>query len=283
MKKKLYVLLLLVAAACQRQPTVLPPPLPTPESVHLSLGNPTDAKADTSRLEDYLMLKDQYALSYNRSKGQANWVAWELSTDWLGDIDRSDDFRPDPALPANWYKVVPSDYTNSGFDRGHLCPSADRTRTKADNSATFLMSNMTPQAPQLNREPWARFEDYCRTLATKGYRLYIVAGQYGTGGEGSAGFASTAKSGVMVPARNYKVIVAIPSGGMAKDVTGQTPMIALDFPNVAKTVDNKSWGTFVTTAADIEKAAGVQLFTNLPEKVRAELLRQRFDPTGTPL
>lgn len=178
---------------------------------------------------------------------------------------------------------MPSDYTNSGFDRGHLCPSADRTRTKADNSATFLMSNMTPQSPQLNREPWARFEDYCRTLATKGYRLYIVAGQYGTGGEGSTGFASTAKNGVVVPARSYKVIVAIPSGGMAKNVTGQTPVIALDFPNVAKTVDNKSWGTFVTTAADVEKAAGVQLFTNLPEKVRAELLQQRFDPTGTPL
>lgn len=201
------------------------------------------------------MLKDQYALSYNRSKGQANWVAWELTRDWLGDIDRGDDFRPDPALPTDWYHVTPSDYTNSGFDRGHLCPSADRTKTTVDNSATFLMTKMTPQAPQLNREPWARFEDYCRTLARKNYRLFIIAGTYGSGGSGSKGSMTVIKNGVQVHARNYKVVVAIPSMGTLKDVNEKTPVIALDFPNVAASVDNKSWGTFVTTARQIEKVA----------------------------
>ncbi len=145
------------------------------------------------------------------------------------------------------------------------------------------MTNMVPQAPQLNREPWARFEDYCRTLARKGYRLYIVAGVYGSGGEGSNGPMDSIKGKISVPARNYKVIVAIPKGGKAGDVTAATPVIALDFPNVVSLVDNKSWGNFVTTARQIEKAAGVTLFTNLPETVRAGLLDQRFDPMGAPL
>ncbi len=66
-------------------------------------------------------------------------------------------------------------------------------------------------------------------------------------------------------------------------MSAATPVIALDFPNVVSLVDNRSWSGFVTTARDIEKAAGVTLFTNLPEKVRAALLDQRFDPMGVPL
>ena len=285
MKKSYLSLLLLLAVGCCRQPATGPAPasLPVPLSVHLSLGNPTNARTDAATPDNYLMVKEQYALSYNKSKGEPVWVSWELSNDWLGDIDRGDDFRVDPDLPADWYRVTPGDYTNSGFDRGHMCPSADRTATAADNSSTFLMTNMVPQAPQLNREPWARFEDYCRTLARKGYRLYIVAGIYGSGGEGSKGPLTSIFGKVSVPARNYKVIVAVPNGGTAGDVTASTPVIALDFPNVVSLVDNKSWGAFVTTARQIEKAAGVTLFTGLPEKVRAGLLDQRFDPMGPPL
>lgn len=282
MRRHLSVLVLLwLTLACARQPPV--GPILAAESIHLTLGNPTGARPDTATPDNYLLVKDQYALSYNKARGTANWASWELSQDWLGETDRRDDFRPDTALVAGWYRVVPSDYTNSGFDRGHLCPSADRTRTATDNSATFLMSNMIPQAPQLNREPWARFEDYCRELAKKGYRLYIVAGVYGRGGEGSNGLATSLKNGVHVPARNYKVVVAIPNGGRAGDVTWATPVIALDFPNVVSLVDNKSWGGFVTTARAIEKSAGVTLFANLPEKVRAGMLDQRFDPMGPPL
>ena len=44
-------------------------------------------------------------------------------------------------LPDDWYLVTPSSYTGSGFDRGNNVPSADRTRTEADNSAMFLMIN----------------------------------------------------------------------------------------------------------------------------------------------
>jgi hypothetical protein len=58
------------------------------------------------------------------------------------------------------YRVRPTDYAGAGFDRGHLCPSADRTSSAADNSATFLMSNMIPQAPNLNRNTWENLESY---------------------------------------------------------------------------------------------------------------------------
>ena len=274
------LLLVFMLAGCARRMVA---PLPVAESVHVSLGNPTAAKADTADGDNYLILRKQYVLSYNRSLGHANWVSWEMSADWLGNADRRDDFRPDPNLPSGWYRVRPDDYTGSGFDRGHLCPSASRSASEMDNSSTFVMTNMVPQAPQLNREAWARLEDYCRSLATKGYRLFIVAGAYGTGGKGSKGYATSLNGRVHVPAHNYKVIVAVENSGSASQVDGETPVIAVDFPNDAGLVDNKSWSSFVTTPADIERTAGLTFFTYLPEEVGNKLREVRFDPTTTTL
>ncbi|GAB3164326.1 DNA/RNA non-specific endonuclease [Telluribacter humicola] len=279
MKKLLALALLSWAAVGCRTLAVLP----EAKSVHLSMGNPSDARADTNQANNYLMLKNQYALSYNRAKGHANWVAWELSPEWLGGSDRQDNFRPDPELPAGWYKVVPSDYTNTGFDRGHLCPSADRTSSDANNVATFLMTNIIPQAPELNREAWARLEDYCRTLVQNGSRLFIVAGTYGTGGEGSKGNQTSLKDRIQVPARNWKVIVVLPQGATREQITVETPVIAVDFPNRTSQVDNQSWQSFITTPGAIEQAAGVRFFSYLPARVRDALRQSRFNPDTSPL
>lgn len=85
--------------------------------------------------------------------GTPNWVAWHLQSEDMGSAPRQDDFRSDNTLPSAWYRVVSTSYSGSGFDRGHNCPSADRTSTIAANSSTFYMTNMIPQAPTLNQVP----------------------------------------------------------------------------------------------------------------------------------
>ena len=75
----------------------------------------------------------------------------------MGAGDRQDNFRPDDGLPAAWYKIRPNDYAGSGYNRGHIAPSADRTRNEADNHTTFLTSNMMPQVHELNRPAWRDF------------------------------------------------------------------------------------------------------------------------------
>ncbi|HEX8354837.1 MAG TPA: DNA/RNA non-specific endonuclease, partial [Pyrinomonadaceae bacterium] len=167
--------------------TVNPYAAPPPVSVHLTMGNPSNAVADVNQPTNYLLDKPQYAVSYHRDKGRPNWVSWHLGSTWLGSAPRQDDFRADAGLPAGWYQVQASDYTGSGFDRGHHCPSADRTATVADNSSTFLMTNMMPQSPDNNQGPWAALETYCRTLVTLGNELYVVMGGSGSGGTGSNG------------------------------------------------------------------------------------------------
>ena len=151
-------------------PTPTPTPPPT-TSEHLTMGNPSNAVTNVLVPFNYLMEKPQYSMSYNRDRGESNWVSWHLSTSWLGSAPRQDDFRADTTLPAGWYQVQGTDYSGSGFDRGHMCPSADRTSTVANNSATFLMTNMVPQLPANNQGVWADLESYCRTLVSQGNEI----------------------------------------------------------------------------------------------------------------
>lgn len=238
---------------------------------NLALGNPSGAVASTLSPTNYLLAKDQYTLSYNRDQGKPNWVSWHLSSAWLGSAPRQDDFRADVNLPSGWYQVKATDYSGSGFDRGHNCPSADRTSTVADNSATFLMSNMMPQAPQNNQQTWANLENYARSLVDAGNELYIVCGSYGKGGTGSAGYETTIAGGkVTVPARCWKVLVVLPIGSNdISRITSSTRVIAVNTPNDNSL--NSSWGSYRTTVDAIEDATGYDLLSALPSSVQSAL------------
>jgi len=246
---------------------------------HLYLGNPTNATANQSDSANYLMNKPQYALSYNSAKRHANWVSWELTQSWLGLAESQDDFRPDSALPNGWYKTVPEDYTNSGFNRGHLCPSADRTNTNEDNSSTFLMTNIIPQAPDLNRESWAYLEEYCRSIVKTGYKAFVIAGAIGSGGTGSNGNATTVKNQVNVPAKVYKIIVFYPEAG---SVNTNSTVIAVNFPNTNADTKATSWLKYITTPAEIETLSQTSLFCSLPVATQNALKNQKYDISTSP-
>jgi endonuclease G len=250
---------------------------PVDPARHLVMGNPSNATADINFPNNYLMSKTQYVMSYNKSRGNPNWVAWHLDTSWLGQTDRQDDFRPDDTLPADWFHAQSNSYSGSGFDRGHHCPSGDRTLTVADNSATFLMTNMMPQAPDNNQGPWEVLETYSRTLAQAGNEMYIYAGGAGQGGTGSNGFATTTAGGnVVVPAWTWKVIVVIPNGNNDADrVAKNTRIIAVIMPN-AQGIRTTNWGTFRTNVREVEKLTGLNFFTNIRPQIRY-LLKNKID------
>lgn len=151
-----------VMFACKKEaaPDIIPPPPPAPsvtptlqENDHILLGNPTGAVADPLNMTNYLANRVYYKLGYNSQRSIATWVSWHYQSEDLGSTPRQDNFRPDN-LPSSFYPVTTSSYTGSGFDRGHNCPSGDRTSSYEANSSTFLMTNIIPQAPNLNQGPW---------------------------------------------------------------------------------------------------------------------------------
>jgi endonuclease G, mitochondrial len=244
-------------------------------SVHLTMGNPSGANTSYSNL---LLNKSQYAVSYNCYRGTPNWVSWQLNTSWLGSAPRQDDFRADTTLTSGCYRVSSSDYTGSGFDRGHMAPSADRTNTVANNSATFLMTNIIPQAPDNNQGVWANLESYSRSLVTgQNKELYIISGSYGSGGTGSNGTKTTIANGnVTVPARTWKVIVVLDRlNNGASSVTNNTRVIAVDIPNT-QGVRNADWRNYRVSVDYIEGQTGYNLLSSVSSSVQS-VIETRVD------
>jgi endonuclease G len=268
--------------------TPSPLPSPSPKTIpngsttatrddNLTLGNPSNAATNTSYSDNYLMVKNAYTLSYNKNKGIANWVSWHLSTAWKGETDRQNDFRPDPSLPQNWYQVTPRDYASTGFDRGHLCPSDDRDGGLEDNKETFLMTNMTPQAPENNRGIWKALEDYGRTLTQQGNEVYIIAGTIGEGGTGTNGFAKRIgkNDNITVPASLWKIIVVLPIGQNDElRINENTRIIAVNIPNQNGLVG--SWKQYRTSVAELEKLTGYNFLSTISPEIQA-IIEARVD------
>jgi endonuclease G len=230
------------------------------------MGNPSNA--GTSSIENFLLDRKYFSLSYSATRNIPNWVSWHIDLNDIGSTDRQNNFHSDTELPHSWYKVNESSYTGSGFDRGHNCPSADRTKSTTANSTTFLMTNMIPQAPNHNRKTWAKLEDYIRELVKSGNEAYIIMGNYGKGGTGSKGYASSISSNrITVPARIWKVILLLPEGtNDLNRINGKTRVIAVDTPNI-NSIDN-NWKLYRTSVDAIEKATGYDLFSNIPESIQ---------------
>lgn len=236
---------------------------------NMALGNPSNAITLTSTPNNYLITRAQYTLSYNNSRGSANWVSWHLSTAWKGDAPRSTTFTSDTTLPTGFIRAASSWYTNTGFDRGHLCPSDDRDSSTEDNQATFILTNVVPQAPVNNQQTWRALEDYSRTLITSGNELYIVAGASGVGGTGSLGSANSIHSGdVTVGSFMWKIIVVLPVGSNdVSRVTTSTRVIAVKMPNV-QTVNEQPWQNYRVSVDEIESLTGFDFLSNVPSSVQ---------------
>jgi DNA/RNA endonuclease G (NUC1)/fibronectin type 3 domain-containing protein len=245
---------------------------PYPADVHLTMGNPSNATASLSNPNNYLMEKAEMAISYNRDLGRPNWVSWHLSDEWTGSLARVDTFRPDPAVPPDWYRVLASDFFASGFDRGHMCPNADRDKETSIpiNQATFLMSNMVAQSPDNNQGPWAALESYLRSLLPAD-EIYIVSGPAGSGGSGSNGGTTTtlANGHVTVPASTWKCALVLPkaSGDDLARVTASTRTVCVIMPNI-QGIRNDDWHLYLKSVDQVETLSGFDLFSNVPPAIQ---------------
>ena len=249
----------------------------TGENTSLYLGNPSGAKSEHSYENNYLIEKNTYALSYNAEKHIPNWVAWHLCKADLGNVKRSPTFTEETRLPFGWYRVQRADFqfTIYGFERGHLCPSADRTSSVQDNSTTFTMSNVVPQSPKNNSTVWNDLEQYCRRLAAKGNELYIIAGTLGEGGKTKHGTFNSipVQSGltsITVPEYLWKVVISIPEGtnDIAR-ITEKSKVIAILSPNTNDCLP--TWRDYSVSIDYLEELTGLDFFDLLPYEIENAL------------
>ena len=110
---------------------------------------------------------------YSSSLGLPVYIAWDVTRDDIGTVKRepSMSFRVDPRLGPD--AVRSTDYSRSGYHRGHMVPAADRSSSLAAMKETFIMSNVCPQLPALNTGAWKRMENYERVCALRLGRVHI--------------------------------------------------------------------------------------------------------------
>jgi len=237
---------------------------------NVRFGMPGVAKFDPKKSPDsYLIDRPQYVMSYNDKRKTPNWVAWQLVSKDVGRVARAS-FEEDPDLPRGFQRVQFATYIGSGFDRGHMCPSKDRSASEKDNDAVFWMTNIVPQSPACNQNGWERLETYCRDLAFKGKELYIVCGPHGVGGIDDKGkkklTIGRAAPFVTVPASVWKVILVVDKG---TNPNAHSRAIAVWMPNDNSVTDE--WPKYRVSIAEIEKKTGLNFFPLVPDDVAKEL------------
>jgi DNA/RNA endonuclease G (NUC1) len=230
---------------------------------HVEFGTPGDGNPSN----EIILVKPQYITSYSPARGGPNWVAWNLNATHFGGADRCNCFSADAQLPDSVYHVVTSDYTGSGFSRGHMVMSSQRTATAAENAVTFLMTNILPQQQDQNGGPWLKLEVFNSELAQDSAKeLYILAG-----GTYSASPATLNGAGkVAIPSTEWKIVVILLRGQTLADVhsAADIRVIAVNMPNVAG-IQANGWQMYKTTVDAIEAATGYDFLADLPDGIEA--------------
>lgn len=227
---------------------------------HVEFGTPAVAGG-------ILVSRRQFVSMYSETRGGPAWVSWNLNATQFGSVGRCDCFTSDQTLPAGVYRVFDFDYRNGGYDRGHMVQSESRTTTTQENAATFLLTNILPQAGENNQGPWLRFENHLNDLARQqGKEIYVVAG-----GEYSASPATLKGEGkVQVPEWTWKVAVVMDGGRGLADVQGlgDLQVLAVRMPNdtaAARGIRNNPWEMYATTVDEVEARTGLDLLDALPD------------------
>lgn len=210
--------------------------------------------------DDFLVVHRSHVLSYNNSRGTANWVAWWTRASDLGERRERPLFEPDRSLPDGFMRIQYYDYSGSGYDRGHMVPAADRFADERLLNETFLMTNIVPQTGDLNQFPWNDFEGYARGQARRRLDVYQIAGVYGEDGR--------LRGRVTIPTHCWKVIAMIEPG--TQSITERTRVVAVDMPNIDG-LENEKWEKYKTTVRAIEQKTGLDLFSSLPRDLQDKM------------
>lgn len=199
-------------------------------------------------MEEQIVEYSGFTVSFNPGLRIPNYVVYELTrNETEGDVARASSFDRDTEVEGC---PEQSDYTRSGYDRGHMAPAADMKWDYDAMHESFYMTNICPQNHSLNGGGWKRLEEKIRDWAERDSALIVVTGPITEPGH------KTLKSGVAVPQKFFKAILA----PYAKPVRG----IAFIYRNEGgqKVIERQ-----MVSIDSVESATGLDLFYELPDDI----------------
>ena len=245
--------------------------------------SPTKEGAET-KSQIIVKKTDDYGITYSVEWDNAlvanRWTCYQLHEgNSLSQTDRHDDFKADPEVAVS---AELADYKNSGFSRGHLCPSADRQCSKEQNKHTFFLTNMQPQYQKHNGGLWSNLETLVRNYATNDSytdahcdTLYIVKAATITD---KVNIDGTEVDGVykdklcndrlLVPMYFYMALLHY------NKATDTYHAIAFWTLHEDANDTNKNYATYAISIDELEQRTGIDFFCNLPDEIETAVEKE---------
>lgn len=204
-----------------------------------------------SSLKGQTLKRMAYTAFYDKDKRIPLWVAWKLTKGHTNGKNKREGmkFMEDEEVPMP--RATNTDYVQSGYDRGHMCPSGDNKWSEQAQLESFLYTNCCPQLHSLNAGDWEELESQCRTWAQKYGEIYIVCGPVFLNKK----HKTIGRNKVVVPEAFFKVVLCM---------KGEPKGIGFIYRN---TKANQKMFSYVNSIDDIERITGIDFFPALPDKV----------------
>lgn len=218
-----------------------------------SLGDPHQS------LSSRIIFRDNYVLSFDERMRNPKWVFEKITNDDLdGEAERKDcDFKEDREI-HEYFRAQNLDFKGTGYDRGHLAAAANHKKSPTVLQETFLLSNICPQHPGLNRKLWKRLEIYTRSLAKHFNAVYVCSGPLYLPKEKDdklvVEYQLLGTHHIAVPTHFFKIILMESQEGIE--------IKSFVMPN-SETHSNDDLNNYLCPIDAIERSSGLIFFNNL--------------------
>jgi endonuclease G len=204
-----------------------------------------------------LLIKEGYVMDFNEKVCMPNWLIYELTEDELaGNVARNSSYVVDRSVLCGQRS---SHYSGTVYNRGHLKPAADSRSCIEHMDDCRLISNITPQCPELNVGPWFDLEKYVRACARHSGPVYVCTGP-------SLSYIDTTESGIIVPEFYWKALL----------INEDNPKVfGFIIPN---SINSKSihFSSYLISIDELESIINVDLFPQLPDETEANCEKDCF-------
>jgi len=181
-----------------------------------------------------------------------------------GSLEPESQYPNDPDIDSK-YQFTSDPFRNSGYDHGHICPSADRLCSSEANYQTFYMTNMMPQVNKFNAGIWAAMEGKIRTWSRIYDTHYVCKGGTIDNEKYIIKYLGSGSNKIPVPKYFFMAVL----GYKYNTVTNKNEYSALAFwiehsSSIAAKDDLKKYTYNIRT---LEGLTGLDFFYNLPDEV----------------
>lgn len=208
---------------------------------------------------DVILVYNGFVVNYNTRRLIPNWVAYELTAEEVaGEVPRARSFGMD--LDYKERQAMREDYSNTGWDKGHMAPSADMKWSQTAMYESFYLTNVCPQDHDLNGKDWQTLEKYVRTWAERYGHVWVVCGPYVTNNK----YGTIGENRVTIPDGFFKAVL--------RQEGRNWYSIAFVFEN-----DNHKQAVkdAVVSVNEVEQLIGYDLFANLKDRIEETIESQK--------